>query len=53
MMEKTEFQSKIVTLLPGLELRCNEPMAKHTSFRIGGPAEVMAKYVKSVRFIGL
>lgn len=42
MMNKTDFQSKIATLLPGLELRYNEPMEKHTSFRIGGPAEVMA-----------
>ena len=42
MLENTEFQSKIGTLLPGIELRFNEPMAKHTSFRIGGPAEVMA-----------
>ena len=29
-------------MLPGLELRMEEPMEKHTSFRIGGPAEVMA-----------
>lgn len=42
MMNKTDFQSKIATLLPGLELRYNELMEKHTSFRIGGPAEVMA-----------
>ena len=42
MSNRTEFQSKIMTLLPGLELRCDEPMAKHTSFRIGGPAEIMA-----------
>ena len=42
MMKKTDFQSKIMTLLPGLELRCSEPMANHTSFRIGGPVEVMA-----------
>ncbi len=42
MMEKTPFQIKLMTLAPDLELRCNEPMAKHTSFRIGGPAEVMA-----------
>ena len=42
MMEKTEFQLKITTLLPGFQLLLNEPMAKHTSFRIGGPAEVMA-----------
>ena len=42
MMEFTDFQSKIRTLLPELELRFNEPMHKHTSFRIGGGAEVMA-----------
>ena len=27
---------------PGLELRSNEPMSRHTSFRIGGPAALMA-----------
>ena len=42
MTELTEFQKKITALLPGLELRLKEPMAKHTSFRIGGEAEVMA-----------
>ncbi len=42
MMEMTVFQKKITDLLPGIELRYFEPMAKHTSFRIGGPAEVMA-----------
>ena len=38
----TDFQQKITNLLEGVELRLNEPMEKHTSFRIGGPAEVMA-----------
>ena len=42
MMDKTKFQLEITTLLPDFDLRLNEPMAKHTSFRIGGPAEVMA-----------
>ena len=42
MMELTTFQQKISALLTKIELRFNEPMAKHTSFRIGGPAEVMA-----------
>lgn len=42
MMEKTVFQEKIATLLPGFRLLFHEPLAKHTSFRIGGPAEVMA-----------
>lgn len=36
------FQNKIHDLLPDIELRFEEPMAKHTSFKIGGPAEVMA-----------
>ena len=41
-MVLTEFQSKITELLPQVTLRFFESMAKHTSFRIGGPAEVMA-----------
>ena len=42
MTELTDFQRKISALLPEMELRFIEPMAKHTSLRIGGPAEVMA-----------
>ena len=42
MSEFTTFQQKISGLLPEIELRFLEPMAKHTSLRIGGPAEVMA-----------
>ena len=42
MTELTVFQQKITDFLPEISLRYNEPMAKHTSFRIGGPAEVMA-----------
>ena len=42
MTEKTEFQQKISALIPDVELRFDEPMSRHTSFRIGGPAEVMA-----------
>ena len=42
MTELTVFQQKISTLLPEIDLRLDESMAKHTSFRIGGPAEVMA-----------
>lgn len=42
MMEFSDFQQKITELLPQIVLRCNEPMSKHTSFRIGGPAEVIA-----------
>ena len=42
MTELTDFQRKITDLLPNTELRLWEPLSKHTSFRIGGPAEVMA-----------
>lgn len=41
MMEKTVFQQKITALLPGIICKFYEPMSKHTSFQIGGPAEVM------------
>ena len=41
-MKVTEFQQKITELLPNIQLVCSRPMAAHTSFRIGGPAEVMA-----------
>ena len=42
MTDMTEFQSKMTSLLPDVKLIPGELMAKHTSFRIGGPAEVMA-----------
>ena len=42
MAELTDFQQKISLQLPDVALRFNEPMARHTSFRIGGGAEVMA-----------
>ena len=42
MMEKTDFQQKISAFVPHIVLAFNEPMSKHTSFRIGGPADVMA-----------
>ena len=42
MMELTQLQKNISAQLPELEVRFFEPMSKHTSFRIGGPAEVMA-----------
>ena len=38
----TELQSKIAALLPDMELRFDELMSAHTSFKIGGPAEIMA-----------
>lgn len=42
MTELTAFQREFSAFLPNIQLRFQEPMAKHTSFRIGGGAEVMA-----------
>ena len=42
MTELTDFQEKIAALLPDVEMKFDEPLAKHTSLRIGGGAEVMA-----------
>ena len=42
MTELTVLQRELSRLLPDIKLLNNEPMAKHTSFRIGGPAEVVA-----------
>ena len=41
MTELTLLQQKASALLADLDVRFNEPMAKHTSFRIGGEVEVM------------
>lgn len=42
MAELTVLQQKLSVLLHDVEMRFEEPMGKHTSFRIGGPAEVIA-----------
>ncbi len=42
MTELTVFQQKLSAFLSHIELRFNEAMADHTSFRIGGGAEAMA-----------
>ena len=42
MMKITDFYSEIKRILPDLVVSANEPMSKHTSFKIGGPAAVMA-----------
>lgn len=41
-MELNQFQQRIADNLSQIALRFDEPMSKHTSFRIGGPAAVMA-----------
>ena len=38
----TELQQNISSLLQDVEVRFEELLSKHTSFRIGGPAEIMA-----------
>ena len=40
-MGYSDLQQAASELFQGMEFRMDEPMAKHTSFRIGGPAEVM------------
>lgn len=42
MTEYTTFQREIPVFLPNIKLKFNEPLSRHTSFRIGGGAEVMA-----------
>ena len=41
MTNLTNLQTQISAMLPHIEARFDEPMFKHTSFRIGGPVEVM------------
>ena len=38
----TELDKWIAAYLPDLKVLCDEPMSRHTSFRIGGPARRMA-----------
>ena len=42
MTELTVLQQKFAALNAGCQLHFNEPMSRHTSFRIGGNAEIMA-----------
>lgn len=42
MTELTDFQRNLSAMLPNIVLGFQEPMFKHTSFRIGGGAEAMA-----------
>lgn len=42
MTELTDFQKKITLSLPEVTIFLQEPLQKHTSFRIGGEAEAMA-----------
>ena len=41
-MDYIQFVTIVKSEIPSLEIRMEEPMSRHTSFRIGGPAKVMA-----------
>ena len=45
------FRQSLAAALPALELRANEPMNRHTTFRVGGPVTLMAR-PKSVEELG-
>ena len=42
MMNMERFAELLRREVPELELRVNEPMSRHTTFRVGGPAALMA-----------
>ena len=42
MVSLQTFRQRLAAALPGLELRDNEPMYRHTTFRVGGPVALMA-----------
>ena len=42
MDEMNALRQRLMDTCPGMELRENEPMERHTTFRIGGPARLMA-----------
>ena len=42
MWNAEKFAARLHREVPGLELRLNEPMSRHTTFRVGGPAALMA-----------
>ena len=53
MKEFTDFQEKLARNCPDIRILYNEPMAKHTSFRIGGAAEAMARTITAARTIAI
>ena len=52
MTDMTNFKNNLMEKLPNVEIRFDEPMSRHTSFRIGGPAAVMA-FPKSAEELSL
>lgn len=52
-MTKNELVELIRKELPGLGLRLDEPMARHCSFKIGGPADIFAEAESEEQAAGL
>ena len=50
---ETALDEKIRAYLPELKWLCDEPLSKHTSFRIGGPAKRMALPTKTEELVVL
>ena len=42
MMNWNALYHRLREQIPSLELRQNEPMSRHTSFKVGGPVPIMA-----------
>ena len=38
-----QFDEAVSRYLPDLKVVCDEPMSRHTTFRIGGPADVFIR----------
>jgi len=38
-MNQTGFYEQLCTILSKEQMLCKEPMSKHTTFRVGGPAD--------------
>lgn len=49
-MDASMLKNRLQALCPHLELLENEPMSRHTTFRIGGPVKLMAKVKDSSEF---
>ena len=50
-MTMEHFSDLLRRQVPGLELRLQEPMSRHTTFRVGGPAALMAVPIDEEQFI--
>lgn len=51
MTNMERFYQRLARKVPGLELRRDEPMGLHTTFRVGGPAALMAVPADEEQFV--